>query len=290
MRYDLNLADDRRAVAARQRRRLVAARPDGDGAARKIPKLARFTGIVQDSGEGRWTVQAAIEEAVPADVLTSALFTRFRSRQEHTFAREGALGDAREVRRPRRAGRRRMSRAREPRADRAPMPASARLGDRPRRTRSRAPVGPASIVIFGAAGDLTKRKLIPALCNLRERRTCSRRSFAIVGVGARRLDTRGVPRASVAEDMREFATHEIDADGRRATCSSALHYLARRLRRPEDVHAAREASSRELDASTARGGNHLFYLATAPEFFAPIVEHLGAAGPRRRKKAAAGAA
>jgi 6-phosphogluconate dehydrogenase len=48
--------------------------------------LSHFSGYVQDSGEGRWTVEAAIEEAVPADVLTSALYTRFRSRQEHTFA------------------------------------------------------------------------------------------------------------------------------------------------------------------------------------------------------------
>jgi 6-phosphogluconate dehydrogenase len=48
--------------------------------------LSGFSGYVQDSGEGRWTVEAAIEEAVPADVLTSALYTRFRSRQEHTFA------------------------------------------------------------------------------------------------------------------------------------------------------------------------------------------------------------
>ena len=50
------------------------------------PTLSNYSGFVQDSGEGRWTVQAAIEEAVPADVLTSALFTRFRSRQTHTFA------------------------------------------------------------------------------------------------------------------------------------------------------------------------------------------------------------
>jgi 6-phosphogluconate dehydrogenase len=49
-------------------------------------ELKRFTGQVADSGEGRWTVQAAIEEAVPAEVLSSALYTRFRSRQEHTFA------------------------------------------------------------------------------------------------------------------------------------------------------------------------------------------------------------
>ena len=51
----------------------------------KDPQLEGFSGFVQDSGEGRWTVEAAIEEAVPAEVLTSALYTRFRSRQEHTF-------------------------------------------------------------------------------------------------------------------------------------------------------------------------------------------------------------
>jgi 6-phosphogluconate dehydrogenase len=49
-------------------------------------QLKRFSGFVQDSGEGRWTIEAAIEEAVPADVLSTALYARFRSRQEHTFA------------------------------------------------------------------------------------------------------------------------------------------------------------------------------------------------------------
>jgi 6-phosphogluconate dehydrogenase len=49
-------------------------------------QLAGYSGFVQDSGEGRWTIMAAIEEAVPADVLTTALYTRFRSRQAHTFA------------------------------------------------------------------------------------------------------------------------------------------------------------------------------------------------------------
>jgi 6-phosphogluconate dehydrogenase len=51
----------------------------------KDPQLKGFSGFVQDSGEGRWTVQAAIEEAVPADVLSSALYARFRSRRQHTF-------------------------------------------------------------------------------------------------------------------------------------------------------------------------------------------------------------
>jgi 6-phosphogluconate dehydrogenase len=52
----------------------------------KGPELDNYSGYVDDSGEGRWTVNAAIEEAVPAEVLTSALFARFRSRQDHTYA------------------------------------------------------------------------------------------------------------------------------------------------------------------------------------------------------------
>jgi 6-phosphogluconate dehydrogenase len=52
----------------------------------KDETLEKFSGYVEDSGEGRWTIEAAIEEAVPAEVLSSALYVRFRSRQEHTFA------------------------------------------------------------------------------------------------------------------------------------------------------------------------------------------------------------
>jgi 6-phosphogluconate dehydrogenase len=48
--------------------------------------LDNYSGFVEDSGEGRWTVNAAIDEAVPAEVLTAALFARFRSRKDHTFA------------------------------------------------------------------------------------------------------------------------------------------------------------------------------------------------------------
>jgi 6-phosphogluconate dehydrogenase len=57
----------------------------GAAALAKDPQLKEFSGFVEDSGEGRWTIEAAIEEAVPANVLTTALFTRFRSRREHTF-------------------------------------------------------------------------------------------------------------------------------------------------------------------------------------------------------------
>lgn len=49
-------------------------------------ELTEYSGFVEDSGEGRWTIEAAIDQAVPAEVLTAALYTRFRSRQEHTYA------------------------------------------------------------------------------------------------------------------------------------------------------------------------------------------------------------
>jgi 6-phosphogluconate dehydrogenase len=50
------------------------------------PELSRYSGFVEDSGEGRWTIMAAIEEAVPANVLSAALYARFRSREENSLA------------------------------------------------------------------------------------------------------------------------------------------------------------------------------------------------------------
>ena len=45
-----------------------------------------YTGFVEDSGEGRWTVMAAVEKPFPPNVIAASLFARFRSRQDHTFA------------------------------------------------------------------------------------------------------------------------------------------------------------------------------------------------------------
>jgi 6-phosphogluconate dehydrogenase len=56
------------------------------GALAADPKLEDFSGVVEDSGEGRWTVLTAVEEAVPATAITAALYARFRSRQESNFA------------------------------------------------------------------------------------------------------------------------------------------------------------------------------------------------------------
>jgi 6-phosphogluconate dehydrogenase len=85
LRYDLNVAD----IAEVWRRGSVISSWLLDLTAMALledPDLANYSGFVQDSGEGRWTIQAAIEEAVPAEVLSAALYARFRSRQEHTFA------------------------------------------------------------------------------------------------------------------------------------------------------------------------------------------------------------
>ena len=84
-RYNLNLA----AIAELWRRGSVVSSWLLDLAALALavdPQLAEFAGKVADSGEGRWTVHAAIEEEVSADVLTTALYARFRSRRDHTFA------------------------------------------------------------------------------------------------------------------------------------------------------------------------------------------------------------
>jgi 6-phosphogluconate dehydrogenase len=83
-RYELNLA----AIAELWRRGSVVSSWLLDLTAAALtdsPDLDRFTGFVQDSGEGRWTIQTAIEEEVSAPVLVESLFARFRSRQDHTF-------------------------------------------------------------------------------------------------------------------------------------------------------------------------------------------------------------
>ena len=84
-RFDLNLAD----ISEVWRRGSVVTSWLLDLTASALAQdtsLGEYSGFVEDSGEGRWTLQAAIEQAVPAEVLTAALFARFRSRQEHTYA------------------------------------------------------------------------------------------------------------------------------------------------------------------------------------------------------------
>jgi 6-phosphogluconate dehydrogenase len=83
-RFDLNIGD----IAEVWRRGSVVTSWLLDLTAAALAKdeaLSAFSGEVADSGEGRWTIDAAVEEAVPVPVLASSLFARFRSRQSHTF-------------------------------------------------------------------------------------------------------------------------------------------------------------------------------------------------------------
>lgn len=87
--FDLNLADitevwRRGSVVSSWLLDLAAAAFADD------PQLEKFSGRVSDSGEGRWTIMAAIDEAVSCETLTSALYSRFRSRREHTVAEKVA--------------------------------------------------------------------------------------------------------------------------------------------------------------------------------------------------------
>ncbi|MEW6643959.1 MAG: phosphogluconate dehydrogenase (NAD(+)-dependent, decarboxylating) [Pseudomonadota bacterium] len=84
-RFDLDLAD----VAEVWRRGSVITSWLLDLTATALagnPALDAYSGFVEDSGEGRWTIEAAISEAVPAEAITAALYARFRSRKDHTFA------------------------------------------------------------------------------------------------------------------------------------------------------------------------------------------------------------
>ena len=84
-RFSLNMAD----IAEVWRRGSVVSSWLLDLTAQALAKngeLSEFSGEVSDSGEGRWTIEAAIEEGVPVPVMTAALFTRFRSRTDNTFA------------------------------------------------------------------------------------------------------------------------------------------------------------------------------------------------------------
>ena len=85
-------------MAARQRDRILAVGPDGDSLV-KDPELTEFAGRVSDSGEGRWTIKAAIDEAVPAPVLTTALYQAFQFARRSRLPGQTAFGHAVPIRR-----------------------------------------------------------------------------------------------------------------------------------------------------------------------------------------------
>ena len=146
-----------------------------------------------------------------------------------------------------------------------PLPATA--VETPRQT------GPCVMVIFGATGDLTARKLFPALYNLAKSNMLSR-EFAIVGVGRNDSSTEQF-RQTMSEKLQSFATGTVEAD-LRDWMLQRLYYVSGDFKDPK-LYTALEKALAEADKKHNTHGNYFFYLATSPVFFGDIVDRLGAA-------------
>ena len=136
------------------------------------------------------------------------------------------------------------------------------------------PVGPCAVVIFGASGDLTKRKLVPALYNLAQQRLLPD-SFAIVGVATSELGTDAF-RERLDREARDHVGQGLDAE----TLSwllSRVTYLPGNFRDAETYQRLVTVLG-QVDAERGTGGNFVFYLATPPAFFGEIVERLAGVG------------
>jgi glucose-6-phosphate 1-dehydrogenase len=141
------------------------------------------------------------------------------------------------------------------------------------------PSDPCAIVIFGATGDLTKRKLLPSLYNLRANGLLPR-EFALVGVVRKPMEDEAF-RDLMSAEIREFATRPVDPQ-LWTEFRERLHCVGGDLEKPETFRRLGERLA-ELDREHRTGGNALFYLATPPDAFGPLVRQLGEAGLTREE-------
>ena len=133
------------------------------------------------------------------------------------------------------------------------------------------PASPCVMVIFGATGDLTKRKLIPALCNLAQDKLLPDQ-FAIVGFATNDFTTDSF-RKMLTEEIPKYAPSPLDL--------KFWHELAERVYYVRGDFQDGEAYKRlkdqidQADKLHGTQGNRFFYLAVAPRFFSPIAKMLG---------------
>jgi glucose-6-phosphate 1-dehydrogenase len=136
------------------------------------------------------------------------------------------------------------------------------------------PGDPCVMVIFGAAGDLTKRKLFPALYNLARQQLLSR-EFAVLGLSHGQMSTEDF-RKWVVEDIKHYAGNEADSD--------LVEWFTRRIYYTagefddKNVYSQLKESLKKINQDHSTHGNYFFYMATAPKFFGPVVEQLSAVG------------
>ena len=130
---------------------------------------------------------------------------------------------------------------------------------------------PCVMVIFGASGDLTRRKLFPALYNLASQGLLSR-EFAVVGVARNPLSTEEA-RQKLTEDFKQFATGAIEKD-LWDWFVQRIYYVAGDFDNPATYQQLKDTLSK-VDTEHNTHGNYFFYLATSPDYFGDIVERLG---------------
>ena len=132
--------------------------------------------------------------------------------------------------------------------------------------------GPCVMVIFGASGDLTGRKLLPALYNMAKSNLLSR-EFAIVGIARNDYSTDQF-RQMMSEKLQNFATTGVDGD-LREWLLKRIYYVSGEF--DDDALYTRLANTLgEVDKNHNTHGNYFFYLATSPVYFGTIADHLGA--------------
>src|SRR5947207_450476 len=151
--------------------------------------------------------------------------------------------------------------------DTATMPVAAQ-------TRVGRPGDPCVMVIFGAAGDLTRRKLVPALYNLARNQLLSR-EFAVLGIAHSSMSEEEF-RKKVVEDVQQYTGNDGDPD--------LIEWFIRHMYyvtgefEDKNIYPELKSHLAKIDKEHSTHGNYFFYLATAPNFFGPIVEQLSAAG------------
>lgn len=136
------------------------------------------------------------------------------------------------------------------------------------------PADPCTIVIFGAAGDLTRRLLLPALYNLKRSHLLSQ-NFAIVGVAHTPISQDDF-RRKLHQEIHEFATVEVE-DQLWQQVEQRLYYLPGEFQSAQ-TYQQLNALLTQVDQDCGTQGNYLFYLATAANFFGDIIAQMGAAG------------
>ncbi|MBI1358172.1 MAG: glucose-6-phosphate dehydrogenase [Acidobacteria bacterium] len=136
------------------------------------------------------------------------------------------------------------------------------------------PADPCVMVIFGASGDLTKRKLIPALLNLAKDGLLSEH-FAVIGVSRSEM-SHDEFRQKLRGDAEELGASSFDQETW-AWLEPRLYYLAGDIG-DSDAYGRLRALMEEVSDRHGAKRNYFYYLATAPRFFAEAVEQLGAAG------------